>query len=111
MDTMPKNVRHLPEITSLSQSELERVLKLAFDLKKNPKKYAEALDKKTLLMWFEKPSVRTRLSFEAGMTQLGGHAIYLDVRTTHQGKANIQDEIKVASRFVDIMMARVFDQQ
>jgi ornithine carbamoyltransferase len=104
-------LKHLPEISSFSKEQLEHVLDMAFDLKKNPEKYADALKQKTLLMWFEKPSVRTRLSFETGMTQLGGHAIYMDARTSHGSKASIKDEIKVASRYADIIMARVFDHQ
>jgi ornithine carbamoyltransferase len=103
--------KHLPEISSFSKAQLERVLKLAFELKQHPEKYDDALKQKSLLMWFEKPSVRTRLSFETGMTQLGGHAIYMDARTSHGSKASIKDEIKVASRYVDIIMARVFDHQ
>ncbi len=103
--------KHFSKISDFSQEQLERVLALAFDLKKNPEKYHDALQQKTLVMWFEKASVRTRLSFEAGMTQLGGHAIYMDARTSHGSKASIKDEIKVASRYADIIMARVFDHQ
>lgn len=101
--------KNLPEISAFSKEEFKKVLDLAFDMKKNPSKYENALKQKTLVMWFEKPSLRTRLSFETGMTQLGGHAIYLDVNTTHKGKADIKDEIKCLSRFADIMMARVFE--
>lgn len=102
-------LKHLPEISSFSKQELQKVLDLAFELKKNPGKFEDTLNKKTLVMWFEKPSLRTRLSFETGMTQLGGHAIYLDVSTTHKNKADIKDEIKCLSRYADIMMARVFE--
>jgi ornithine carbamoyltransferase len=59
-------------------------------------------------MFFEKPSLRTRLSFEAGMTQLGGHAIYYSIRDSPLGvKENLSDTVHCASRFVDIAMARV----
>lgn len=106
---MSKNTKNLPEISSFSKDEFERVLKLALDLKKNPEKYHETMKQKTLVMWFEKPSLRTRLSFETGMTQLGGHAIYLDSSTTHKGKADLKDEIKCLARFADILMARVYE--
>lgn len=106
---MSKQIKHLPEISSFSKEQFERVLKLAFEMKKDPKKFEDALKRKTLVMWFEKPSLRTRLSFEAGMTQLGGHAIYLDPSTTHKGKADIKDEVKCLARFADILMARVYD--
>lgn len=102
-------IKHLPEVSAFSLAELKAVLDLAFDVKRNPAKYASSLKQKTLLMWFEKPSVRTRLSFETGMTQLGGHAIYMDARTSHGSKASLEDEIKVASRYANIIMARVFD--
>jgi ornithine carbamoyltransferase len=102
-------LRHLPEVSSLSAAELEHILATAFDMKKHPEKYQDALKQKTLLMWFEKPSVRTRLSFETGMTQLGGHGIYMDARTSHGSKASLKDEIRAASRYADIIMARVFD--
>ncbi|HEX5797434.1 MAG TPA: ornithine carbamoyltransferase [Candidatus Saccharimonadales bacterium] len=106
---MTKDAKNLPEISAFSKIQFERVLKLAFEMKKNPDKFADALKQKTLVMWFEKSSLRTRLSFETGMTQLGGHAIYLDLNTTHKGKADIKDEVKCLSRFADILMARVYD--
>jgi ornithine carbamoyltransferase len=103
------SLKHLPEISAFSAGKLQKVLDLAFEMKKNPAKFEDTLNKKTLVMWFEKPSLRTRLSFETGMTQLGGHAIYLDVSTTHKGKADIGDEVKCLSRYADIMMARVYE--
>ncbi len=104
-------MNHFPEVTSFTPEQLQKVLNLAADVKQNPAKYTDALKQKTLVMWFEKSSVRTRLSFETGMTQLGGHAIYMDVRTSHGSKAKLHDEIKVASRYADIIMARVYDHQ
>jgi ornithine carbamoyltransferase len=89
--------------------ELKRLIKLAFEIKKNPDKFNHAIDGKTILMWFEKPSLRTRLSFEIAMTQLGGHAVYIDIGTTHKAKASLKDNVKCMSRFADIIMARVFD--
>ena len=86
------------------------VLDLAVKVKAAPGQYADVLKQKTLLMIFEKPSLRTRISFEAGMTQLGGHAIYYDMRTSPMGggKETIEDSIKVISRMCDMVMARLF---
>jgi ornithine carbamoyltransferase len=63
-------------------------------------------------MFFEKPSLRTRISFETGMQQLGGHAIFYSIKDSPLGKKeNISDTAKVASRFVDIIAARVYKRQ
>jgi len=71
--------------------------------------YGRILEGKTLMMLFEKPSLRTRLSFETGMTQFGGHAIYYNIKDSPLGKKeSIQDTAIVASRFVDMIMARLF---
>src|SRR3989338_681187 len=104
-DTMKKD---FIDVTDLTKAEIEDMMKLALDLKKDPGKYSDKLKQKTLMMIFEKPSLRTRLSFETGMTQLGGHAIYYDLSTSPMGKKeSVSDTAKTASRFVDIIMARV----
>tara|TARA_Y100000294_G_scaffold160735_1_gene164608 strand:+ start:264 stop:1187 length:924 start_codon:yes stop_codon:yes gene_type:complete len=83
----------------------------ASKIKKNPEKYFDILKSKTMLMIFEKPSLRTRISFEVGMTQLGGHAIYMDIKDSPLGKKeSIDDTAKTSSRYCDIMMARLFKQ-
>ncbi|MFH1470319.1 MAG: ornithine carbamoyltransferase, partial [Candidatus Micrarchaeota archaeon] len=88
------------------------IMKLILDaklIKKNPKAYASTLKDKTLLMLFEKPSLRTRLSFEVGMTQMGGHAIFYSIKDSPLGKKEtVSDTAKVASRFVDVIMARTY---
>lgn len=96
------------DVTDINKEEFEELLNLAIDLKKNPSRYSEKLKQKTLMMIFEKPSLRTRLSFETGMTQLGGHAIYYDLSTSPMGKKeSVPDTAKTASRYVDMIMARV----
>lgn len=99
--------RHLLTLLDVSGPEILDIIKLAETIKKNPQKYARALANKTLTMIFQKNSTRTRLSFEAGMTQLGGHAIFLDWRTTQLGIASLEDEGRVIARMSDIIMARL----
>ncbi|MFH1785003.1 MAG: ornithine carbamoyltransferase [Candidatus Micrarchaeota archaeon] len=85
---------------------IESVIDMALDIKKNPTKYQDALKHKTLAMIFQKTSTRTRLSFETGMTKLGGHAIYVDWRTTQLAIGGVQDEAKVISSYADAIMVR-----
>ena len=87
------------------------LIDLAKNIKDDPRKFSEKMVGRSLLMIFEKPSLRTRLSFEAGMTQMGGHAIYYHLGSSPMGsgKESISDSIKVASRYVDLIMARLFN--
>jgi len=103
-------MKHLISLKDWSPEAIFEVLDLAMKVKAAPGQYAEVLKQKTLLMIFEKPSLRTRISFEAGMTQLGGHAIYYDMSTSPMGggKETIEDSIKVISRMCDMVMARLF---
>lgn len=103
---------HLISLESWSSDLILEVLQRAAEVKKNPAKYADAMKRKTLMMIFEKPSLRTRVSFETGATQLGGHAIYYDLSTSplSSGKENIADMIRVVSRYANIIMARLFEQ-
>lgn len=98
------------EVNSFTGEEIISLLDLADTIKKHPVKYKDAMTQKTLLMIFEKPSLRTRVSFETGMTQMGGHAIYYDMATSPMGKKeSVADTAKTASRYVDIIMARLFE--
>jgi ornithine carbamoyltransferase len=103
-------MEHLISLKEWSSEKIRQVLDLARDVKANPEKYHNAMSHKTLLMIFEKPSLRTRLSFEAGMSQMGGHAIYYHTGNSPMGsgKESISDSVKTASRFVDVIMARLF---
>lgn len=103
--------RDLISITDLNAKELLLVLSIAqkYKEKTNKHKYSAILQSRTLAMIFEKPSLRTRLSFEIGMTQLGGHAIYLGPSDIGLGKReSISDVASVTSRMADIIMARTF---
>ena len=95
----------------LKKEEIHDIFELAKTLKDSQKKGIEhrILKHKTLAMVFEKPSLRTRVTFETGMTQLGGHAIYLAPSDIQLGKREtVPDAAKNLSRWVDIVMARVF---
>jgi ornithine carbamoyltransferase len=83
------------------------IVDLGIEVKHNPGKYRKSLDNKSLAMIFQKTSTRTRVSFEVAMTQLGGHALYIDWRTTNFALADISDETQYLSRNVDCIMARL----
>jgi len=99
--------RHLINFKDWSRDELLEIIDKSIDVKRNPEKYRNALEGKSLAMIFQKTSTRTRVSFEVAMTQLGGHAIYLDWRTTQFVLADIRDEVRYLSRNVDCIMARL----
>jgi ornithine carbamoyltransferase len=103
-------VIHLITLKDWSRAQIEEVLDLAKEMKKFPEEFQDAMQGKILVMIFEKPSLRTRVSFEAGMFQMGGNAIYYDMATSplSAGKETIHDTVKTLSRYVDMIMARVF---
>jgi ornithine carbamoyltransferase len=103
--------RHFISVYDLNQDEVYSIFDMAKKLKESQKKGIEhkVLKDKTLAMVFEKPSLRTRVTFETGMTQLGGHAIYLAPADIQLGKReSVGDAARNLSRWVDFIMARVF---
>jgi len=99
-------------LSDLSPQELQAFLKLAAEVKATPAKYERALAGKTLGMIFQKSSTRTRVSFEVGTFQLGGHALFLSGRDLQLGRGEtVADTAKVLSRYLDGIMARVFAHQ
>ncbi|MGI8587342.1 MAG: ornithine carbamoyltransferase [Chloroflexia bacterium] len=105
--------RSLTSINDLSGEEIWRVLELAKSLKMQVKtgQPHHILAGRSLAMIFEKPSARTRVSFEVGMTQLGGHALYLGPNDIGLGKReSVADVARVLGRMVDGIMARTFEQ-
>jgi ornithine carbamoyltransferase len=104
--------KHLLSLKDYSRADIEEIFDLARKMKSRPGDYRKALDGKTLAMIFQKPSTRTRVSFEVGMYQLGGHALFLgaDAIQLNRGET-VPDTAKVLSRFVDGIMARVFAHQ
>jgi len=107
-------VKHLLTLNDLSKADLDTIIARAIALKAEVKsgKINETLKNQTLGMIFEKSSTRTRVSFEAGMTQLGGSAIFLSSRDTQLGRGEpIEDSARVLSRMVDIIMIRTFEHE
>ena len=97
------------EVTDYTADEILEMFRLAADMKKNKDEYRTALAGQTLAMIFEKSSTRTRVSFEVGMYQLGGHALFLSARDIQLGRGEpITDTARVLSRYVDGIMARTF---
>ena len=106
-------VRHFLQFKDLSREEHEYIFQRARFIKARFKAYEKyhPLADRTLAMIFEKSSTRTRLSFEAGMHQLGGAAIYLNTRDTQLDRGEpVEDAAEVISRMVDIVMIRTFEQ-
>jgi len=98
---------HLINFKDLSGQQLMEIIDKGIEIKHNPEKYKEALGGKSLALIFQKTSTRTRVSFEVAMTQLGGHGLYIDWRTTNFALADVYDETQYLSRNVDCIMARL----
>lgn len=104
--------RHFLTLNDLSNQELKDVIDSAITLKAALRKGESncSFKDKVLGMIFEKSSTRTRVSFEAGMAQMGGHAIFLSPRDTQLGRGEpIEDSARVLSRMVDMIILRTFE--
>jgi ornithine carbamoyltransferase len=103
---------HLLKLSDWTSKEIQDTIDLGIKVKANPKDFGQKLAQRTMLMFFEKPSLRTRLSFEVGMQQMGGYAIFYNIKDSAIGKKeNIHDFAQVACRFADILMCRLFKQE
>lgn len=101
--------RDLLSITDLTAEEISGILEAGKELKKNKAKYADSLKGKSIGLIFQKPSNRTRVSFEIGMVQLGGYAIYLGPSEIGMGgRESVKDVAKVLSRYLDGLVARTY---
>jgi len=99
--------RHLVSIADLSPREVQRIVDAALQMKNGGS--LSILAGKTLALLFEKPSLRTRVSFDAAMQQLGGHALYLSPAEVELGRREpVADVARVLSRYVDVIAARTF---
>lgn len=104
--------KHFLTLCDLSSAEFEQLLQRAIELKKmqHAGVIYEPLKNRVMAMIFEKSSTRTRVSFETGMTQLGGSALFLSPRDTQLGRGEpVEDSSRVMSRMVDIIMLRTFE--
>src|SRR3954451_1141455 len=97
-------------IRDFTPEEIGRLLNKAIDIKLHPEAYTETLKGKTLAMIFEKPSLRTRVTFDVGIHQLGGFALYLSPAEINLGKReSIHDVAKNLERMVQAVMIRTFE--
>ena len=106
--------RHFLSLLDLSTSELRQLLQRGIELKNMQRsgQLFEPLKNRVLAMIFEKSSTRTRVSFETGIAQLGGHALFLSPRDTQLGRGEpIEDTARVLSSMVDIIMVRTFEHE
>ena len=111
---MKLKTKDLLTTDEISRKEFLSLVDFAIKLKKEQKngKGKPLLKNKTLAMIFQKPSTRTRVSFEAGMFQLGGHALNLTLdQMQHSRGESIEDTAKTLSRYVDVIMARVYEHE
>ena len=98
---------HLLTLKDWSSKKIGEIIGSSLLIKRGPEEYQSVLEGRSLAMIFQKTSTRTRLSFEVAMTQLGGHAIYMDWISTNLVLADLRDETQSISGYVDGVMARV----
>ena len=105
-------VRHFLTVDDLSPAELDAVLELSAKVKANPQDHATRMAGRSVATIFEKPSTRTRVSFEVGIAELGGHPVVLNSTDLQLGRGEtIEDTGRVLSRYVDGIVLRTFEQE
>ena len=105
-------MRHFLSLKDYTKEEILEIINIGLEIKKDLKTnvYADELKKQTLAMIFEKSSTRTRVSFETGMYQLGGNALFLSNRDIHLGRGEpVKDTARVISSMCDMVMIRTFE--
>ena len=105
-------MRHFLTLKDFTKEEILEIIDIGLEIKKNLKSkiYNKELENQTLAMIFEKSSTRTRVSFETGMFQLGGHALFLSNRDIHLGRGEpVKDTARVISSMCDMVMIRTFE--
>jgi ornithine carbamoyltransferase len=99
----------LCSVGDLSSAEVRAILKLGHEVKRNPREYRHALDARQMVLMFEKASLRTRLSFEAGINTMGGNAIFVDQTSSPLGeRESIADVARNVERWVDVIVLRTY---
>jgi ornithine carbamoyltransferase len=106
-------VKHFLEIRDLSKNEILELINLSIKIRKNPKKYSKSLFGKTLLLLFEAPSLRTEVSLETAIFQMGGEPIAFHAENSPWkfGKETIEDVAKVISQYCDIVALRIYSHE
>ncbi|WP_414586742.1 ornithine carbamoyltransferase [Scytonema sp. PCC 10023] len=102
-----KPERSFLTISDLTEEQVIDILNGGINIKKNSSKYREVLKDKSVALLFQKTSTRTRCSFEIGVGEMGGQPMYIDWKSSNFTLADLQDEIRVLSRYVDLILARV----
>lgn len=104
--------RDLRLVTDLNREDLLAIFQISADMKADPRAFAKALEGKTMAMINEKQSLRTKVTFEAGIQQLGGYSVYLTNQDINLGKREpVKDIARNLARWVDLIVARVYAQQ
>ena len=103
-------MNHLITLQDWRAADIKGILDRGAEIKAHPQQYAHAADQKVLFMVFEKPSLRTRVSFQTGIARMGGTAINYDISTSPlgAGKESLEDTVRVVSRYADLIVARLF---
>ncbi len=106
---MSKQITNFLADDKLNKTQLLALIELAINIKNNPADYSQALAGKSVAMIFEKPSLRTHVSFDMGINKLGGHALYLGQQNGKLGeRERVSDYAKNLSCYADAIVARVF---
>ncbi len=104
--------RDFLSVDDLTPAELGRLLDLSAEVKASPERFADRLRGRSIALIFEKPSTRTRVSFDVGVAELGGHPVALSAAELQLGRGEtIEDTGRVLSRYVDAIVLRTFEQE
>src|SRR3989338_4255707 len=107
--TLPFDSKDFLSLKELTANDMDVIFKLADKMKKNPQSFYRKLKGKTLALLFQKPSIRTRVSFQVGMAQLGGDSVYMDPQELPLGeRESIKDVARVLSRYCDAVVVRTY---
>lgn len=108
----PLALKDLITINDLTSREVVKIFETAADLKADPRKYGEALQGRSVALIFEKPSLRTRVTFDLGATQMGASCVYLDHQNVRLGeRESVKDMALNLERWVDCLVARVYSHE
>ena len=102
-------LKDLISINDLTTTEIRKIFTTAADMKANPRNYSDALAGRSVALLFEKPSLRTRVTFDLGATQMGASCVYLDHQNVRLGeRESVKDMALNLARWVDAIVARTY---